>query len=221
MSQLTNFQLKIIHAISQSPLAEYFYLTGGTALSVLYLHHRYSLDLDFFTDSPASIAQVPAALEKIATNLDARVRFTRQLGSFLQCFFENDAGERVQIDFAQDSPYRLGKIRQDDTLGIQVENFEDIACNKLSALFDRAEPKDFVDIYFICQEKMSFGELVEKAKKKHLGLDDYWLAIALQRAEKIEFLPRMIKPLSLDDLKTFFLAQSQKIMAEIDTKKQG
>ncbi|MCS7222925.1 MAG: hypothetical protein N0A15_16795, partial [Anaerolineae bacterium] len=25
-----------------------------------------------------------------------------------------------------------------------------IACNKLSALFDRAEPKDFVDVYFVC-----------------------------------------------------------------------
>jgi hypothetical protein len=28
------------------PLAEYFYLTGGTALASFYFHHRESFDLD-------------------------------------------------------------------------------------------------------------------------------------------------------------------------------
>ena len=143
--------------------------------------------------------------------------FTRQLGTFLQCFFENETDERVQIDFAQESPYRLGDVLQNDELGIAIENFEDIACNKLSALFDRAEAKDFVDVYFICQEKMSFDELVEKTKKKHLGLDNYWLAIALQKAEEIEILPRMIKEISLTELKKFFSAKAKTIMAKVDT----
>ena len=31
--------------------ASVFYLTGGTALSAFYLHHRLSEDLDFFTES--------------------------------------------------------------------------------------------------------------------------------------------------------------------------
>ncbi len=134
----------------------------------------------------------------------------------MQCFFQNAAGERVQIDFAQDSPYRLQPTLLDDELGLQVENLVDIACNKLSALFDRAEPKDFVDVYFICQEVMPFNELVEKTKQKHLGLDDYWLAVALQRVEQVEILPRMIKPLLLVDLKNFFLEQTRKLMVKID-----
>lgn len=101
-------------------------------------------------------------------------------------------------------------------MGLQVENLVDIACNKLSALFDRAEPKDFVDVYFICQDIMPFDELVDKTKQKHLGLDDYWLAVALQRVKQVEILPRMIKPLSLDDLKNFFLEQTRKLMVRID-----
>lgn len=217
MKALNTFQLKFIDAFRQSALVEHFYLTGGTALSAFYLQHRYSLDLDFFTDNPASMNQVPAVLEDIAEKLDASVHFTRQLGSFLACFFENNVGERIQIDFAQDSPYRLNQIEENKSLGIQIENFEDIACNKLSALFDRAEPKDFVDIYFICQEKISFDDLVEKAKSKHVGMDDYWLAIALQQVEKVELLPRMIKPLSLDALKAFFLTESKKIMARLSS----
>lgn len=216
MNLLTPFQQQIVTAISKSSLQDHFYLTGGTALAVFYLQHRYSLDLDFFTADPIAVSRVPAILEDIAQELDAQVTFTRTLGTFLQCFFQNAAGERVQIDFAQDSPYRLQPIRVDDDLGIQVENLVDIACNKLSALFDRAEPKDFVDIYFICQEILPFDALVEKTKQKHLGLDDYWLAVALQRVEQVEILPRMIKPVTLEELKRFFLDQAKKLMGQID-----
>lgn len=216
MSLLTSFQVQIIRAIGKSPLQDQFYLAGGTALAVLYLHHRYSLDLDFFTADPTGVSRVPAIMEEIALQIDAQVTFTRTLGTFLQCFFQNTTGERVQIDFAQDSPYRLQPTLLDEELGLQVENLVDIACNKLSALFDRAEPKDFVDVYFICQEIMPFDELVEKTKQKHLGLDDYWLAVALQRVKQVEILPRMIKPLSLGDLKSFFLEQTRKLMVRID-----
>lgn len=217
MKLLTPFQKQIIEAVSKSPLQERFYLTGGTALAVFYLHHRYSLDLDFFTADPTAVARVPAMLEEIAHQLNAQVTFTRTLGTFLQCFFQNADGERVQIDFAQDSPYRLGPIHLDENMGIQVENLVDIACNKLSALFDRAEPKDFVDVYFICQNVLTFDELVEKTRQKHLGLDDYWLAVALQRVEQIEMLPRMIKPVTLEELKHFFLGQAKRLMDEIDS----
>ena len=215
MNLLTPFQHQIIEAIAKSPLQDHFYLTGGTALAVFYLQHRYSHHLDFFTADPAAVSRVPAILEDTASEIDVQATFTRTLGTFLQCFFQNTAGERVQIDFAQDSPYRLQPIQADEEMGIQVENLVDIACNKLSALFDRAEPKDYVDIYFICQEVLPFDELVEKTKQKHLGLDDYWLAIALQRVEQVEILPRMIKPINLDELKRFFLDQAKKMMSKI------
>ncbi len=217
MKLLTPFQQQIVNAISKSQLQDHFYLTGGTALAVFYLHHRYSLDLDFFTADPTAVARVPAILEEIAQQINAQVTFTRTLGTFLQCFFQNSDGERVQIDFAQDSPYRLEPVQLDEDMGIQVENLVDIACNKLSALFDRAEPKDFVDIYFICQDVLPFDELVEKTRQKHLGLDDYWLAVALQRVEQVEILPRMIKPVTREELKEFFLEQAKRLMGEIDS----
>ena len=216
MNLLTPFQQEIVKAISKSPLQDHFYLTGGTALAVFYLHHRYSLDLDFFTADPTAVSRVPAALEDIAHQIGSQVTFTRTLGTFLQCFFQNTEGNRVQIDFAQDSPYRLHPIQEDEEMGIQIDNLVDIACNKLSALFDRAEPKDFVDIYFICQEVLPFDELVEKTKQKHLGLDEYWLAVALQRIEQVEILPRMIKPVTLEELRHFFLDLAKKLMRQIN-----
>lgn len=216
MDLLTPLQRNLLVRIGQSPLNSSFYLTGGTALAAFYLYHRYSIDLDFFTPDPTAVVRVPPLMQEMARQLGVEVKFTRTLDTFLECFLQAPDGERVELDFAQDSPYRLEPTRLDDTLQVNLDNLTDIACNKLSALFDRAEPKDFVDVYFICQEVMPFAHLVELARQKHLGLDDYWLAVALQRVENVEILPRMVKPLSLAELKAFFLSQATELMTRID-----
>jgi len=59
MNILTPFQETLLKEIGRSTLNEVFFLTGGTALSAFFLQHRYSEDLDFFTDQPE---QVPQAL---------------------------------------------------------------------------------------------------------------------------------------------------------------
>ncbi|MBI3956224.1 nucleotidyl transferase AbiEii/AbiGii toxin family protein [Candidatus Gottesmanbacteria bacterium] len=38
-------------AAKNDELTRWYYLTGGTALSEFYLHHRLSEDIDFFTRS--------------------------------------------------------------------------------------------------------------------------------------------------------------------------
>ena len=192
-----------------------FFLTGGTALAAFYLQHRLSVDLGLFTANPSAVAQVPPLMQEIAARLDLEIAFTRTLSTFLECFAVSTSGERVEFDFTQDSPYRLEPTHRHPELGIQIDNLTDIACNKLSALFDRAEPKDFVDVYFIVKERMSFDRLVALTRQKHLGIDDYWLAVALAQVEQVELLPRMIKPVSLAELKAFFLAQAKALMDQI------
>ena len=54
---LTNDQVAVLKAVGQNThLAKQFYLTGGTPLAAFYLHHRYSEDLDFFSESEIDIA---------------------------------------------------------------------------------------------------------------------------------------------------------------------
>ena len=49
---LAPFQKKVFDVFSQfSGNFSKFYLTGGTALSDFYLHHRYSEDIDLFTEA--------------------------------------------------------------------------------------------------------------------------------------------------------------------------
>lgn len=51
ISILTKGQKIILDELIQNNyLRENYYLTGGTALSEFYLHHRYSDDMDFFTE---------------------------------------------------------------------------------------------------------------------------------------------------------------------------
>lgn len=215
MEILTPFQKRILTAIGHSDLATSFYLTGGTALAVYYLQHRFSEDLDFFAEAREAMSGVTTIAGEIARDMDASVEFTRTFPTFVETFLTHSSGERVKIDFAFDTPFRLLPTEPDPTYGIRVDNATDMSCNKLAALFGRSEPKDFVDVFFICRELMPFSELYQQANKKHVGMTHYWLAMAMRNVTRVQFLPRMIKPLELATLQAFFLKLADDLMAEI------
>jgi hypothetical protein len=62
---------------------------------------------------------------------------------------------------------------------------------------------------------MSFEELVEKAKEKHIGLDDYWLAVSLSKIENLNILPRMIKLITINELRDFFAKKRKWLMKKV------
>jgi len=213
MRIFSNLQQDLIKEMSSSPLKESFFLTGGTALSVFYLEHRYSEDLDFFTEVPGAISSVLPVLEDIKKKLSASIKVRRTFNTFTEIIVTKNKEEPVLLHFAQDSPYRLKPTIFNKEYGIFVDNILDIACNKFSALFDRHDMKDFVDIYFIDKEKMKFEEIYKNAKKKHLGLDDYWLSLSLKYINDLTILPRMIKPVSVKELQNFFNEKIKFLMA--------
>ncbi len=215
MEILTAFQRQLLKHIGQSAIANNFYLTGGTALAAFFLHHRLSEDLDFFTADPNAVQLVRGPLEQVTVQLGATLEFSRTFNTVIECFITSPHGERVKLDFAQDTPFRLSPTTLDPEYDLQIDSATDIASNKLSALFGRAAAKDFVDVFFIHHEMMPFSDLLFQARRKHVGLDDYWLAISLRRVKAVEFLPRMIKPLQIATLQTFFLSLADDLMASI------
>jgi hypothetical protein len=213
MEILTSFQKIFLQHFGKSSLNETFFLSGGTALSAFFLQHRYSEDLDFFTEAPDQVPHALPVLETIAQQIGGRIEVRRQFKSFLEFLLFGPAGEIIKCDFAQDSPYRLQPKVWQEAFGILSDNALDISCNKLSALFDRSEAKDFVDIFFIDRELFPFAELLQHAKQKHVGLDDYWLAVSLLKVEDLDKLPRMVKPVRIEEMKSFFFAQAKILMA--------
>lgn len=212
----TPFQQLVFDKISQEKsLRETFYFGGGTALSVFYLSHRYSEDLDFFSEKDFDKNIVIKFINSLSNQLGASVKMTKKE---MVMWFELQKGqETLKVDFLN-FPYP----RVDKSLiyqGIDIDSLKDISANKLLLLNLTEEPKDYVDLYYILKEKHPIWDLIETVKVKFkLELDLISLGEDFLNAEKIKFLPQMIKPLTLDKLKSFFKLQASKLGAKIIKK---
>ncbi len=138
------FQDKVLHAIQD--LNSDFYLTGGTALSRAYLHHRHSDDLDFFVNAnPAFKEQAEGIINTLMKN-GFQVETALADVSFVRMFI-HAGSDTLKIDLVNDVAYRNGKP-QPTALFHKTDTMRNILSNKLTAL-SRLSVKDLVDIVFI------------------------------------------------------------------------
>ncbi|NLI12417.1 nucleotidyl transferase AbiEii/AbiGii toxin family protein [Pelotomaculum propionicicum] len=212
--KLTALQKKVIKIFSQADKNKDFYFTGGTALAVCYLSHRKSEDIDLFTGNPVAVAPTAREFESRLKKAGLGVEVERRQSSFVRILVKQE----LKVDLALDTPFRLKPPVRLSLEGINflVDDLTDVAANKMLALFGRAEPRDFIDVYFLSKEYFDFMEMVEMAGKKDTGFDLYWLAAALLEVDKIKVLPvKMCKPFDLTDMKQFFKEQRLKLMRRI------
>lgn len=217
MSVITEPQRRLIATASEAQLIkDQFWLAGGTALAEFYLKHRKSRDLDFFTDSKddfkTAVREFESAAQTKGIELDVDKKtetFARYTGTI------ND--EPVRVEFCVDAPYRF-QPTVDSEYGIKIENSIDIACNKLSALYDRFEIRDYVDVYFIHKEMHSLDELIPWAKQKHGGMVNQYLALAFNRIKDVKddfpMFPDTLKPLDKKDMRETFLRYAARLIQE-------
>lgn len=152
-----------------------FYLTGGTALSRFYFHHRFSDDLDLFVNSDEKystyVENLLSYLEKNKSSLGISINYERLTKSenHSQLFLSSNDVE-LKIDLVNDIAVYFGKVEIDEELG-KVDNWRNILSNKVSALF-RFEVKDYVDIWIISKnKKFNWREILLEAKQKEMGVD--------------------------------------------------
>lgn len=214
---LTPVQRTALDCIAQKEdITAEFYLTGGTALAEYYLHHRYSEDLDFFT-SDKEFPQI--AIEHLAQEIQKAIHAEkveyRRLHDRRIFFFSVPDAQELKMEFTH-YPFDLLNPYEEKN-GIHIDSLTDIAANKLMALMDRMEPKDFVDLYFLLKERnLSLDSVTEFVKKKfHLTLDPLVLGSELAKVKNITMLPRMIKPLTLEELKSFFSLRAEELKPRI------
>ena len=205
---LTAYQKKAIElVVGESKLAA-FYLSGGTALAGVYLHHRFFDDLDFFSFDPLDGQFLHSFINTVKKKLGARsVRYERIFDRNL--FFLKLKGEELKIEFTQYPFKQLSMVEL--WRGARVDSLMDIAANKLMALLDRFDPKDFVDLYFLLQQ-FSLEKIKKDAEKKFgIKIDNLFLGSELAKAQRIKALPIMVRPLTVDELKVFFIELSRKV----------
>lgn len=218
MGILTSNQKKFLELFFSYFPEQKFFLTGGTALAEYYLKHRVSEDLDLFTtDQSVDFASVSLQMNKLIAELNFEIDHQVSAPSFLQYIIKKGYKDSLKIDIVKDIPVHFGRIK--NIGGVNIDSLENIAVGKLLAIFGRTAPKDFIDIYFLLKEaKLDFNKLFKLAKKKDLGLNEFYLAEMLYQVTKLKDFPKTLKPFNKPQMIKFFLELSDKLYKKIKPK---
>jgi hypothetical protein len=140
-------------------------LTGGTALARLYLHHRYSDDLDLFSLEPKP-GDLGRAFANTLQSHGLTIEPVTESVAFMRMWV-GDGEHRVQVDVAPDAqrvePPALS------TLNVYAHTLRDIAANKIGAFEDRSEVKDAVDLYHLTR-RFTWQQLFDDAGTKRVPI---------------------------------------------------
>lgn len=138
-----------------------FYLAGGTGLA-LQLGHRDSVDFDFFSADNIDTMKLFSLVRKIFTGY--KILKVQEERNTLTVFI----ADTIKLSFFT-YPYKLiGKLINEPNL--RMASVLDIAVMKLAAIVSRASRKDYIDLYFVCQE-ISLKNILSKLNKKLPELD--------------------------------------------------
>jgi len=115
------------------------------------------------------------------------------------------AGEPLRIEFVHyDFDWVEPPLRRYD--GLRVDGLRDILANKLSAVIERTDPKDYADLLFLLQRTpLTIEQGIEDCKAKFgwPGLG-HLLQTALLRVDDLSGWPETDPTTSVDEARTFF-----------------
>lgn len=208
---LTHEQKDLLIRFRDSALCRRFYLTGGTALAAFYLHHRLSEDLDFFSEGDVGVEEVLDFVKSLPLAREAEYerKYDRKL--FLLRFSESKV---IKVEF---TTYPFPRVEKGPVVdGTQVDSLRDILINKLMAVTDRRDAKDYVDLYCAMKKypELDLDQLARDTEAKFgvKGVEH------ILRGRFLETLPplgvlKMRQELDKKDLELFFGQQAKRWIA--------
>ncbi|MEK7209114.1 MAG: nucleotidyl transferase AbiEii/AbiGii toxin family protein [Patescibacteria group bacterium] len=133
-----------------------WYLAGGTALS-LQAGHRQSVDLDFFTSQKTfdekRTEEILSETKKWETSSLAR-------NTLYGKFFNAKISLIAYPFFRPAEPFlQIGTV--------QVLTPLDIAAMKIVAISQRGRKRDFIDLYWLCRNRLTLYESLERAEHQY------------------------------------------------------
>lgn len=194
-----------------------FFLTGGTALSFFYLHHRFSEDLDFFSEeefpTPALIKDVTRVGQKVGAS---KIEQQTLKGQEIFYFHFND-GTVVKTDFAYFPFEPFGQFTK--YKGLRISSLEDILLNKLQAIQSRKRARDYFDLYTGLKHfDWSPQEMKQNYRNKFdVDLPDEQLAVAFTNVLEATDLPRFLGKIDWKEVEDYFLKLAQNLKKNIVT----
>jgi len=184
-----------------------FFLTGGTALSVFYLHHRVSEDIGFFSTANPDLPFIAVELSRKYGPRAVRIR-----QSEMSVFFLIDG---IKVDLVKD-PLSLKVERPGVSLqtggSVSLDTLRNMMSNKLCASVGRREPKDYVDLFFLLgnRSETEWTSVYADAREKDALFDDapsvaYQLETGFTYLkENPALMPKSLLPFDLEKAEAFY-----------------
>jgi len=218
-TDLIGRQRQILEFIAEDKyLTANFFFTGGTALSAFYFHHRFSEDLDFFSEKEFNPRQVLTAVMKLKKQVKAKTVEQQNLTGQEVFFLGFSGKEKVKIDFAYFPFSHLGEFKKYKQL--KIASLEDVSVNKIQAINTRRRSRDYVDLYF-CLKRLGWQpvEIIKNFRLKFdVQLNYEQLISSYVKVLDAEDLPIFLQEVDWQAIKTYFLKEAEKLKSKILTK---
>jgi hypothetical protein len=207
---LTAFQVSVASLFFALPASEGFLLAGGAALAAQHLTSRPTHDLDLFTRAGASsVPEARDAFEAAARDRGWTVERIRDADTFCRLVVHGD--EDLLVDLALDSPPTMPPSASSagPTFGL-----EELAGRKVVALFDRAEARDFADVFALAQ-RYPLDLLIRRAAEVDAGFDLAVLATMLGFLSRFRDEEIPVDAGQVGEVRSFFRRWQEELRGEI------
>ncbi len=200
------FESEILQLISTNRNPE-SHVGGATVLNQSPASPRASEDIDLFHDTAEALK---VALEvDTQTLLDAGYQVKiLDLGEHFKRGRIEKHGENTKLEWVHDAAFRFFPVESDKDLGYRL-HFWDAATNKVLAGAGRAEPRDYIDLLHIHENRLSLGALVWAAAGKDDGLSPRFILEEMSRVQRYRYPQfeklRLSQPPDLPALKQVWL----------------
>ncbi len=206
MSGLTEFQVEVTRLFFSLPASEGFLLAGGGALLAVGLTARPTQDLDFF-GAPDSV-DIGAARDQFDVAVAERGwRCERIQESDTFVRLRLSGVDEVIVDIAIDAP--AGRPPFVTVVGPTFDP-EELAGRKLTALFGRAEARDFADVFVLAQ-RFDRSVLLQRAAEVDLGFDRLVLAEMMRTIDRFSDDELPVDEADVETMREFFRRWAEEI----------
>lgn len=216
MSRLTSLQQEVARILFGLPESAGFALAGGSALVALGVIDRPTRDLDAFVaahagDPPGDVGPLATALDAALIGSGWGVEVVRRHQTFVRLVASN-GDESIEVDLAVDSPPTFPVQMVD---GIPVLASQDLGARKVLAVLDRAEGRDFTDLWILAREH-GRAEIIVWARQLDAGVTTGQIAAAFDHLDRLHDDELPCEGPDRSAVRAWFASWSERLRSEPD-----
>lgn len=165
----------ILKKICGSDIRDRLVFKGGTALHKLYLHKRISIDLDFTEVKPVSVNELKQIIEnkEISSKIKEINKTSNSTKIILSYFSILEYKNSIVIDISKREKPVLELVTKKlkshyfEEMSVLTFQLEELIAEKIRAIIQRNKPRDYLDIYYILDNKdINWKKVINIVKKK-------------------------------------------------------